>query len=333
MKHVIITVMIICSTHLMAIQLPVYLQWRSSNSFTFYDLRELETSRLKQVYRITTGIDTLFSNGISTRLELSNKDELLDSQILIRNAVIGYNNRRFSFQAAMQDFGYGNTFHLYNRNNDDAFFNENVLLNNRWYGIHSGFNFGKSFFGGGIGSNELNWLLCETNFKNESDMAVVNIYSHYTLRDSYYSVMAFDVGLELKYGLDWFGLHSGFNYHYLPESTHLPDIKSWHLINEMNLSISHNARLILSSDLQTKTEESKIYHLYEGCLDYSEGRFQGYMGIRRQNILSNEALTTFLDLNYAIRKKLSVGIVFDLVKIINEDSYIKFGIQTNYLLD
>jgi len=319
-----------CCSVLLCLQLPVFMDWRSSNSYLFYDLQQLHTSRLKQTYKINVGIDTLFSNGIGVNLNLENQSRYLDSQIVIRNASIDYSNDKYYLQTAIQDFGYGNGFLLYNRNYDDFLYNENTLLNSKWYGIHAGLKFGNSMLGGGIGENDLNGLLCELNLKYKHNNGRATLYGHFTLRDSYYNAVALDGGYEFHHQYKSVNLHSGFNYHHLPEAFALPVIHDWHLINELNIAVTPFMKVILSTDLEKKHSIEELSKLYEICFDFAKGRYQIYTGVRWQNVLVSEFLIPFIDFNYSIKDNLSIGCVLDNVIIFDEDNYVKFGIQTKY---
>ncbi len=332
-KYLMVILFLGCLNSLIAIQLPVFFHWRSSNSGLFYDFSKWDTSRAKEHYKINTGIDTLLSDGIRTYLDLTNQDKILESQIVIKEASIEYNNDKMSLQLAIQDFGYGSTFKLYNRRNDDYYFGENMLYNNRWHGMHAGYKSGNYTLGAGIGGNELNWSVFEANVKYQYDRSSLVLYHNYVHKESFYSVIAYDFGAEVIIDKDWICIHSGYNYHYLPESRHLPAIDSWININELNLPLSQWMKLTLSSSMKTNTEDSKINHIYEGSFDFIRNRFHNTLGVRKQNLISSNTYTTFLDSNYFIRKNLMIGIFIDYVNIIPQDSYFKFGFQTNYALD
>lgn len=332
-KAFLTALLIIIGSHLFALKLPVYLNWHSSNAFTVYDMQYLESARLKHLYRVNTGVDHLFSKGIRTGLEITNKEEMLESKILLRHAYVEYKPDKYFVKFSIHDFGFGNTFHLYNRNYDDYYFDENVLLNSRWIGMHSGYADNSNKWSIGLGGNELNWLLCETSYQKKLDQTEANVYVHYTLKDSDNSVMAFDAGTELKTGYKALKLHSGFNYNYQPESFCMSELFKWHLVNELQILISNDLRFILSLDLQTKRKDTKVNYLSEFCLDFKKNAFQSYAGLRKQNILTKDVFTSFLDVNYNLTKNFTVGCLFNHVNTIDEDAYVKFAIQTKYVLN
>ncbi|MFO7660400.1 MAG: hypothetical protein R6V77_05765, partial [Candidatus Cloacimonadaceae bacterium] len=75
---------------LTAVRLPIYLDWRSSLSYSVYDRSEHVSSKLAELYKVNAGIDSLFSNGIRTRLELANEEKRLVSQVIVKHAIIDY---------------------------------------------------------------------------------------------------------------------------------------------------------------------------------------------------------------------------------------------------
>jgi hypothetical protein len=287
---------------------------------------------MNQVYKIDIIADTLLTNGIGFNLDLRNKSKLIDSRVIIKNAGITYDTDSYYVQTAIQDFGYGHNYFLYNRNYYDYYYNENTLLNAKWYGIHFGKKFSNSSLGCGVGENDLNGVLGEVNYKNNLPDGNITLFSHVIVRDSYYSQLAFDAGYEYEQQIKGVGLKSGFNYHFLPKSFCLPDIREWHSVNELQLPILSNLKLILSSDIQKKFRESRLNRIYEGCVDFNKGRYQVYTGFRYQNILDSKIYNPFLDINYLVQDQLSLGLTMGDFSISNDDHYVKVGIQTKYVL-
>ncbi len=317
----------------MSLQLPVFLDWRSSNSYLFYHLDEHDASRIKQVYVINTGIDTLFSNGIRTRLELTNQDIRLDSRILIKEALVSWQSESFILETAMKDFGQGKGYFLFNRRNDDSLFDDYALFSYRWHGLQAGYTKGSNAFGAGLAGNDLNLFLAGANYEYRQENREFRLFGAYVHKDNHYTVAAFDAGSELSYYIDALSFRAGFNYHYLPESKHLPEMGNWHLLSEAKYSFSPQAALILSADLNKEHNDSEPDYLYEGCLDVSFGKLQSYAGARVQSVFSENAYTGFLDCNYFVREKLKLGIFCDYVIIPQGENYVKAGIQTSFMMD
>jgi hypothetical protein len=93
-----------------------------NNSYLLFRLDEHDASRIKQVCVVDTKIDTLFSSGIRTRVELTNQDKRLDSVILIKVALVSRQSESCILETAMNDFGQGKGFFLFNRRIDDSLF-------------------------------------------------------------------------------------------------------------------------------------------------------------------------------------------------------------------
>jgi len=318
---------------LMALEVPVYFDWKSSNSVSIYNIYDFNSTRIKQEYRINLGVDTLFCNNIRTSVEIGNRNELLNSKVVFKHVIIDYNMPRYYLTIAMHDFGYGNNFFLYNRSYDDYYFNENVLLNSRWYGLHSGLKYSNHSLGIGIGTNEVNWLLCEANYKFSKNMHDFILYHHFNLRDNDNTVEAYDTGAEIGLDLNKYKLHSGFNYTYQPVSFAIDEMDKWYLINEIQVRLSPKFNAILSLDLQTKRKDKTTYYVGESCLNYTSNKYQSNIGLRAQNVLSEVAFTPFWDFSYELIDKLSIGIVNSLTLIKNNDAYYKFAFQTSYRID
>lgn len=290
------------------------------------------SATLKELYKIRVGIDTLFAHGIRTRLELTNQDKRLFSQVVIDHAIIDYQYGDAAIQLSMQDFGYGKGFFLNNRRTDNPYFNQNALVNYRWHGINPSLRFNNNELGLGIGGNNLNIFLSEVNYQLQSDAFKIGVFGMYVHKDNQYTNMIFHLGYDVTWDMDNLEFRSGFVYDVLPETKHLPQMESWHLINEIKCNVSQTVRLNLSSEHQTYTANKKTDYLYETCVDARYKKAQSYIGVNVRSLPGDRAYTYFWDVNVLPVEDLVLGLFIDYVAMNNSDNYYKFGIQTRYAM-
>jgi hypothetical protein len=315
-----------------SLQVPFYLDWRSSNGYFYYDFSDYDTSRLSEFYKVRAGIDTLFTNGVRTRLALTNQEERLSSQVVFEHAIIDYQAGNLALQLAMKDFGYGNGFWLNNRRNDNPLYERNALLDYRWHGLGAAYRFGKSTLGAGIGGNELNRFIYAANYNLQAEGVDLTLFGVYAHKDDIYTTLIYHCGYEASLYIGRVSFRSGLCYNYLPEAKHYPEMDSWHWLNEMHLGIVSDLNFTISTDHQTPLDGKRIDHIYEACLDTRYNKLQANLGLRNQNLPGKEAYIGFLDLNLFVQDHLKVGLFGDYVNVASGDDYLKFGFQTSYHL-
>ena len=330
LKLIILILLLVSSRIAYGISLPVYLGWRSSNSYIFYNLKEDETGNLSETYKIKAGIDTLFTFGMRARLELTNQEEGLFSQAVLNHAIIDYICDDFEVQLSMQDFGYGKDFFLNTRRTDNPFYDKNVLLNYRWHGISPSFKHQNHVFSAGLGGNELNRLLAQMNWKLQSEMFSLNAFCMYAHNDNLYSIKAIYAGTDISFLYKRLELRSGFVYDFYPKSKRLPQMDSQHLINELGIRANDTFRFIISSEYQTYPNSSKTDYQYEICLSATYKNTESFVGVNLKSLPEEKAYAYFLDVNVLPLSSLSIGLCFDYVSLTRSDNYVKVGLQTRY---
>lgn len=319
----------ICQT-LTAVRLPIYLDWRSSLSYSVYDPFEHVSSKLAELYKINAGIDTLFANRIRTRLELANEEKRLVSQVIIRHVIIDYICDDYEVQLSMQDYGYGKDFFINQRRNDHPFYDQNALVNYRWHGINYTQKLGKSSLGLGMGSNDLNIFLGKLSYQLKLESLDLQVFGIYTHKDSRYTTIIYHLGADARLSFDKWHLSSGYVFDYIPEHKNLPDMDSWDLINEFGYKFNEQVRTNLSAEHKNLTDKGGTDFLYEACLDLRYNKLQSYIGLNTLSLPDEEAYTYFLDLNLMPMPDLILGMFFDYVNLTKSDDYVKIGLQTSY---
>jgi len=329
-RVIIAVIGLICSLPLWGGQLPVYLNWNSSNSYLFYKFPDNASGKFKENYNVHFGIDTLLTDEVRTRLDLTNQEKRLYSQVIIDYAMIDYQHENIGLQLAIKDFGYGQGFWLYNRRNDDAFYHKNSLVDYRWHGISSSVQLGRNQFGFGIGSNNLNRTISELYYGFQNEHLNLKAFGVFVPKSSIYSIGVYHGGTELSYANDRISLHSGYVYQYYPLCHLFPQMESWHLTNELGIRLTPAVKVILSSDNQTNALSKRAEHIYEACLDLKYGKLGSYLGASEKTVLNEKAYTYFADLNWFILDKLSIGLFYDYVDFTQSKTYSRIGMQTSY---
>jgi len=314
----------------LAVSLPIYLDWRSSLAYSIYDLSDHTSSKLAELYKVNAGIDTLFANGIRTRLELSNEEKRLVSQVIIKHAIIDYICEDYEVQLSIQDYGYGKVFFINNRRNDHPFYDQNALANYRWHGISYTQKLSNHSLGLGVGSNDVNIFLSDLNYRfklNPVDLQVFGIYAH---KDSRYTTIKYHLGYDATVAFKNWQLRSGYVFEHIPEHKNIVEMDGWHLINELSYSINDNIKTIISIEHQNQLAKSETDHLYEACIDLKYKKLQNYVGLNTRSLPDEEAITYFLDLNFHPVQDLVLGAFFDYVNLSKSNDYMKFGLQTRF---
>jgi len=317
---------------LLSIKLPVFLDWRSSNSYAYYGLDENDISAMNELYKVRVGIDTLFNNGIGIKVALTNQEERLFSQTVFDYAIINYRYNKASVQLSMKDYGYGKNFLLYNRRFDNPWYGRNALFEYRWHGLEISYDAGKNRLTAGIGGNEINQFICHADYNFKPDYLELNLFTVYAQEDNQYTTDIYNVGSEFLIDNNFLSLQSCFSYNYLPESKHHPEMDYWHVINELAIVFVPQIKLSLSSDHQTYAKNNKTDYLYEGCLSFSIKRWQNNIGVRKQTIPLEKVYTYFADVNYTLVKNLEIGLFSDYNNLTISKDYLKIGFQARYTL-
>jgi hypothetical protein len=321
---------LICTSQLECRELPFYLNWDSSNSYTFYEIQDDYTGKLRDNYKIHFGIDTLMANDIRVRLDLTNQEMRQFSQVVINHAMIDYHYKQIGLQLSMQDFGYGKGFWLYNRRSDDALYNKNSLLDYRWHGISSTLNLAEHQLGIGFSGSSINRTIAESNYRLQNDYLNLKAFAVIINKHSQYNTVVYHGGTELSLSNEWIGLHSGVAYQSLPKSHFFPAMDSWHLINELDLEITNALKIIMSADLQTTPEDKKPDHIYEICLGFSHDKLQSYAGASEKTVFNQKAYTYFAEFRWQFQSNLTIGLFYDYVNMTENDNYSKVGLQTQF---
>lgn len=317
---------------LFSVQLPVYLNWRSSNNYFYTKIFTDVTTGHQDLYRINLGLDTLFTNGIRTQVEITNQESKLNSQVVFDHAIIGYYNDYGTLQVSMQNFGYGKGFFLNNRRNDHPYYNENTLLNYKWYGLNPSFKLNDSEIGLGMAGNNFNEFMGDVNYKLKKEPINLELFGFYANNDNQYTLDILHLGYLMTYHNQLLKYHSGFVYNIIPKSNFLHQMEGWHLINEVRIKPLDYASLILSTEHQTQIDKKKTDYQYELCIDGYYQKAQCYAGINLKSLPNEEAVTYFVDGNYTLVRDFTLGMFFDFVTMTKSDNYYKFGIQTKYSL-
>lgn len=329
-KLLLIAFLITGSSYLACSSIPVYLKWRSSYSYLFYKIGEDETTQQRDMYKVNTGIDTTFYNNIRTRVEITNLDDRIDSQVIFDHINIDYCTKYVDLALSMEDYGFGNDYFLYNRRNDDVSFNKNVLINYRWNGIRTFAKFNNHKLGGGIGGNDINSFisLVQYNFKN--DIVNMNLFNFFVQRHNHYTEPAYQWGADIKIKKSIIDIQSGFVYQYLPETSYDDKRTGWYFINELEVKLYPFSGLILSSEHQTAPESDKTEYMYQACFDVRYWKLQSFAGAQEKSIIHDKVRTYFIDVNYFVLSNLSGGLFFDTVIFSRNRDYHRIGFQVNY---
>ncbi len=310
--------------------LPVYINWDSSDSYLLNNFPDNIFVKVRENYIVHFGIDTLMTNGVRTRLDLTNQEEQLFSQVVIDHAIIDYHHDNLGLELAMKNLGYGKNFFLYNRRSDNPLYNRNNLFEYRWHGISSTVNFKDNQFSAGIGNNKINNNIAEVSYKYQTDHLHAAFFGVYALHDSRYNAGVYHAGTELSHNFSMLNFHTGFTYQFYPKSQFYSKMESWHLINELGLSITPGTKIILSTDHQTIPYSKKTEFVAEACLALRLNQFQSYFGVNEKTILQDKAYTYFADVNWNILKNLSLGLFFDYLIYAKDSTSTRIGIQTKY---
>lgn len=324
-----VTLVLICQIAL-ALSLPIYLDWRSSFAYSMYDLSDHTSSKLAELYKVSAGIDTLFNYGIRTRLELTNEEKRLVSQVIVKHAIIDYLCDDYEVQLSMQDYGYGKGFFHNERRNDHPFFDQNALVNYRWHGVSYTHKLNKHSLGLGMGSNDVNIFLSDLYYRFHLKPVDLQVFGMYAHKDSRYTTLKYHLGYDATVTFKNWQLRSGYVFEHIPEHKNIAEMEGWHLINELSYSISDNIKTLLSSEHQKQLANSDTDHLYEACIDLNYNKLQSFIGLNIRSLPDEEAVTYFLDLNFSPVQNLVLGAFFDYVDFSKSDDYTKIGLQTRY---
>lgn len=322
--------LLLLSISLSCIGYPFYLTFSSSDSYLFNNYRDTGSAKFSDQYKVHFGIDTLMTNGIRTRLDLTNQDVQLFSQVVIDQAVVDYSFNNIGIQLAIKDFGYGKGFLLYNRRSDNSLNNKNCLIEYRWKGISSDISIYNHQFGAGIGSNSINNNLAELSYRYHNDYVNAALFGVCALHDSQYNTVVNHTGTEISTRINQCKLHTAFSFQYYPDSQFYPVMNSWHLINELGIDITSWSRLILSSDHKTIPFDKRKEYLVEACLNLKKSKVNGYLGVNQRTVYKDKVQTFFTDINWNLIDNLSIGLFYDYSLYQDNHPIMKFGLQTSY---
>jgi hypothetical protein len=320
------------TTVLNGAQVPCFIDWRSSYGTLFYNIAHDETSSLAYLYKVTAGIDTVFANGLGTRLVFTNEEKGLFSQVLLKQAIVSYRFKDNAVELAMKDTGYGDDFQVFNRRNDDILFGRNALVEYRWNGITYVRQLGISSISAGFGTNIRNGALANLEYRFKKPGADITLFGYYVQNDSQNTLQAFNSGTEARLTYRQVELHSAFSFRYVRKHKTFPAESSWHLINELKFNITTDCNVSLSSALSKDSENNILHDTDELCLITRYSKINSKLGIKTQSLPAERGYTYFLDLCYNPINTLMLGTYFDYVDPTRSDNYYRIGIQTSYTL-
>ncbi len=324
--------LLVAQSALTGVMLPVYLDWRSSNSYRFFDLAEDETGSWIESYKVGLGFSYDPGGPVRAELELTNQEEGLFSQVLLDHAAIGLTCDALGLELAIKDYGYGRDFLLYNRRNDDPLRGRNALLNYRWHGLRADYAYGKSNWHAGVANNSRNVFISEAGYELESGVWDVDAYVVYALKDDRYTNQVWHGGTQFNCWGGGTGLKGGFVYDYLPESVNFETLRSWHSTLEFSQRLMPGLNVILSTELDKPTDSNTADQTHEACLEASRNRWHGYTGLRWQSLPGEESRGWFLDVDYSPVPDLTLGVLFDYYDLSESRDFYKIGFQTGYEL-
>lgn len=314
------------------INIPLQIDWRSSLQYSFFKLADTESSGWEEMYKLKVGIDTLFTNGIRTRLALTNQDSRLLSQALFEYALIEYQCSNSLIQIALKDHGYGKGFRLYNRRYDDNLYDKSALTTYRWQGISFSEALGEHSLSIGIAGNELNRFLSAMSYELKAYQTEIDVFGCYVHHDSDYTINMLLGGYELRTYLSKFSLHSAFEFKHYPDSQHFGQMQSWHLINELSYQPLDRIKFTASLDLRTEPKDNHIRDLSEFDFHLTGKTISADLGFRTQSLPGERADTYFLDVSFEPVKSLKLGVFVDFSVPTESAGYTQVGIQTGYKL-
>ncbi len=327
-KVIILTLTSLFAVSLMpGLTLPVFLQWSSSNSVLIPDLDDYNTTKVREVYILKTGIDTLFSDNARFRFVVANQEKIVKSQILIYEAALDFHHKALNLRLSLEDIGRGKGYYCYDYRIENPFYEQNPLFQYRWHGLQSRINYYDFSAGFALGGNDYNRVLSEVKCSFGKDTGGFEVFGFHANRDNHWNSNVIHLGAEGCFSAANTSLKSSVVYALLPKEENLTERHNWHAVAQIELNSWRFADLILNAEFKTRDTDDKDYLLYSAAVKVPLSYHSIHLGYRQVDDFGEKTINPYCDIWLTLFKRLKVSMFYDY--IINDyKGNHRIGIQT-----
>lgn len=328
-----------------ATTLPLFFRWDSSYAAQFKPGTFTEKDSEYSKYIVTAGIDTTWADKIHTRLEVTNEQSKLNTQILLKSASVNYHHNWSDIRLSLEARGYGNSSSFYNRRVESPLWGKNKLLDYHWQGImvtHQ--EWLDNFIYAGLGDNQLNGIMYNLGYRYSGEHLKTNAFLYRAQRDDRYNTPVYHYGTTFAYETNSCVIQQGFVYNSLPRYDDFPSAETnrkllgWKAQTDVGIFPWSSWEFAASAYFRRPDDnQNVIEQTLNALVCYSWGKIWLAAEVTDEQKVAVSGETYSLDVGYvpllALKSQLEFMGYVDYINVRASKPVYKVGLQTSYSFD